>query len=86
VSDAWAWKWFLRGFWENVEVEGLGGLGRVDKGLGARVRNYDWVDAGVGDGWASNCSSRGRGADGEGVVRVGQVWVDSEDEEDNDDD
>ena len=89
VSDAWVWKWFLRGFWERVEVEGFGGvngtgLGRVEKGLGARVRNYDWIEGG-GDGWDSDCSSRGRGADGEGVVRVGQMWVDSESEDDEGD-
>jgi hypothetical protein len=82
VSDAWVWKWFLRGFWERLEVEGFGG--RVEKGLGARVRNYDWIEGG-GDGWDSDCSSRGRGADGEGVVRVGQMWVDSEGEDGEDD-
>jgi hypothetical protein len=71
-----------------VEAEGLRGrLGRVGKGLGVRARNHDWVDVGDGDGWGSACSSRERGADGAGVVRVGQAWVDeSEDEMDGDDD
>ena len=89
VSDAWAWKWFLSSFWERVEVEGLNkvsGLGRVEKGLGARVRNYDWVDEGVGDGWVSDCISRRRGVDREGIVREGQAWVDSENDEDEDED
>ena len=95
LDDAWLWKWFLRGFWERVEGEGLRGgeeaLGRVEKGLGARVRNWDWVDYHDGeDGWESECSSRGRGADAEGVVREGQAWVDSDEEEedleDDDDD
>jgi hypothetical protein len=83
VSDAWVWKWFLNGFWARVEADGLG---KVEKELGARVRNYDWVDVGDGDGWESPCSSRERGADREGVVRVGQAWVESEDEIDDDDD
>jgi hypothetical protein len=91
VSDAWVWKWFLRGFWERVEVEGFGGangtgLGRVEKRLGARVRNYDWIES-RGDEWNSDCSSgEGGGADGEGVVRVGQMWVDSEGENDESED
>jgi hypothetical protein len=81
------WKGFLRGFWERVEFGGGNGteLGRVDKELGARVRNYDWIEGG-GDGWNSDCSSRGRVMDGEGIVRVGQMWVDSEGEDDEGED
>jgi hypothetical protein len=87
VSDAWVWKWFLRAFWERVEVEGLEALGRVEKGLGARVRNYDWVDrGGWDDRWGCDCSSRERGADVEGVVRLGQAWVESESEVDENED
>ena len=117
ISDAWVWKWFLRGFWERVESEGLlssgesgWGLGRVEKGLGARVRNWDrglglGLDRSGGngdvgfhgrdgngsgsgveeDGYASQCSSRGRGADGDGIVREGQVWVDSDNSIEEDD-
>ena len=90
MSDAWVWKWFLHGFWERVEVEGLSALGRVQKVLGARVRNYDWVDDGVRKARdardSGERSSRGRGADGEGVVRVGQPWVESESEDEDEDD
>jgi hypothetical protein len=77
---------FWGDFWERVEVKGLGGvngtgLGRVEKGLGARVRNYDWIENGD-DGWDSDCSSRDRGADEDGVVRVGQMSVNHEGEDD----
>jgi hypothetical protein len=82
LGDGWVWAWMTAGFWEGVERWGLAAAA-VPKGLAARVRNHDWVDEeGAGDdGWESGCSSRGRGADREGVVRPGQPWVDSEPEE-----
>ena len=33
VSDAWVWQWFMCRFGDNVELEGLSALGRVEKGL-----------------------------------------------------
>ncbi len=90
VGDSWVSQWFRQEFWDRIEREGLGNkmamnFGRVEKVRGVRMRNYDWVDEGSGDGWASDCSSRRRGADEGGIVRHGQVWLDSEDEDEDDD-
>lgn len=85
VSHEWVRRQFEPKFWERLEVEGLGeGLLKVSKDLGARCRNNDFM--GEGDGLQSGASSVDRGADKEGVVRPGQLFVESEEEEFSDDD
>lgn len=84
VSHEWVRRQSEPGFGENLEGEGLGeGLLQVGKKLGARCRNNDFV--GDGDGLHTSASSTDRGADGEGVVRPGQPFVESQEDEFSDD-
>jgi hypothetical protein len=84
VRHEWVRRQFEARFWERLEAEGLGGgLLKVIKELGARVRNNDFM--GERDGLQSGASSADRGADGEGVVRPGQPFVESSEDEFSDD-
>ena len=85
VSHEWIRRQFEPQFWERLEIEGLeGGLLAVSKSLGSRCRNNDFM--GEEHGLQSGASSADRGADGDGVVRPGQPFVESEEEEFSDDD
>lgn len=85
VSHEWIRRQFEVKFWEQLEVEGLGGgLLMVSKELGSRCRNNDFM--GEGDGLESSASSADRGADGEGVVRPGQPFAESDKDEFSEDD
>lgn len=85
ISHEWIRRQFEPKFWERLEVEGLGGgLLAVSKDLGSRCRHNDFM--GEGHGLQSGASSADRGADEDGVVRPGQPFVESEEEEISDDD
>jgi hypothetical protein len=86
IKHEWIRRQFDRGFWKRLEGEGLGtGLLTVDKDLGSRRRNYDFIGGRGEDGFESGASSKGRGPV-DGVVRPGQELVESEPEDVDDDD
>ena len=59
-------------FWSReIKEKGVGVL-RMPKEFGYRKQNYHWTDDGLGDGYATDDSERGRNPDMEMIVRPGQ--------------